>query len=279
MKTLTLVNALVGRDIGRKRSPFKKRLPRFRRKAHRSSFASAIAPTQKQVKQAAIIGGGSALVAAGLYLTTAHSLTPIIVVNRFASVIITSRFGPLIYIAGTVILPLVFFPQTFMTIAGGVLYGVWYGTLLATGAQAIGAWIGHMVGQQIGDQTPFGQKMRQHIDPYLDRLHSNQLETVMLTRLIYLPHEVITYACGILGVDTRPFLIGTILGTLPSTVFLVHVGAAITGSVITGAIHINPVGLALSGGAAIISGLTAIYIRNQADRSPKNVIVDMAPHH
>ena len=46
-------------------------------------------------------------------------------------------------------------------------------------------------------------------------------------RLLFLPFDLVNYGCGALGVQRRPFLLATALGSLPGTVSFVLLGASL----------------------------------------------------
>lgn len=55
---------------------------------------------------------------------------------------------------------------------------------------------------------------------------------MLLTRLLFLPYDLVNYGCGLLHVRRTPFITATAIGTLPGTVAFVLVGSPVTISVV-----------------------------------------------
>ena len=51
---------------------------------------------------------------------------------------------------------------------------------------------------------------------------------MLLTRLLFVPYDLVNYGCGLLHVRRTPFIAATAIGTLPGTVAFVLVGASVT---------------------------------------------------
>lgn len=131
------------------------------------------------------------------------------------------------YVAASVLRPLVLFPATIVTIAAGMLFGAAAGIVIAAGAANLSAFVGYEVGRVVRpSRTPTRPDSR--LAGWGDRLRSNSFEAVLLMRLLFLPYDLVNYACGLLHVRRTPFITATAIGSLPGTVAFVLVGASIT---------------------------------------------------
>ena len=123
-------------------------------------------------------------------------------------------------------------PRTLFTLAAGLLFGSATGAVLAVTATALTAavafWLVRLTGgglvERYAARAPMAWTRRR-----LDR--SGLLAVTSLRLIPALPFSVLNYAAGLSGVRFRPFLLGTVLGTLPGTVALVVLGDAVTGRV------------------------------------------------
>ena len=123
--------------------------------------------------------------------------------------------------------PVVLFPATLMTIAGGLLFGATWGivaTVLGANSSAMVAyWIGRSFGpERVADPSSDGLLAR-----WSDKMRSNSFETVMLMRLAFLPYDFVNYSAGLLRIRAMPFLLATAIGSIPGTVSFTLAGASI----------------------------------------------------
>jgi uncharacterized membrane protein YdjX (TVP38/TMEM64 family) len=65
------------------------------------------------------------------------------------------------------------------------------------------------------------------VSRYAERLRANAFTTVLVMRLIYLPYDLVSYLAGFLRVPYRPYLLGSLLGSLPGTLTFVLAGASL----------------------------------------------------
>lgn len=140
--------------------------------------------------------------------------------------------------------PLVLFPATLLTIAAGVLFGAVVGIVVAALAANGSALIAHRIGRTLRGPAALGSGAGM-VEGWAQRLRTNGFEAVLLMRLIFLPYDLVSYACGLLRVPRRPFLAANAIGTLPGTVAFVLIGASIE-RLDEGVRGIDPVTLAVS---------------------------------
>lgn len=136
-------------------------------------------------------------------------------------------FGPfaliLFYVASTVI-P---FPTAAIAVAGGALFGPLVGNLSVIAgvnlAAAISFWIGRYFGRHFVSENERGW-----VKKYDDLLSEQSFISVLFMRLLFFPFDVVSLGCGLTRMPFRQYMLGTFLGSLPSTVSFVVLGESLT---------------------------------------------------
>lgn len=136
----------------------------------------------------------------------------------------------LVYAAATTFI----IPGGVLTIAGGFLFGLYFGTP----ATLIGATLGATI-LFFAAKTSLGSVLRQIAGPFLEKMekgfNENALSYMLALRLIPLfPFAVVNIAPGLLGAKYRDFLITTFIGIIPGTLAYTWIGAAIKGTLLEG---------------------------------------------
>lgn len=153
--------------------------------------------------------------------------------------------GVVVFVLGYAALVLVPTPASVLTILGGALFGVWWGTLLAWAGALLGAVGGFLVGRRLGRPAVdrlLGGRLQQ-ADAVLTR---HGLLAVVAVRLVPLfPFTPLNYAAGLLGVRLRDYVLGTAVGIVPGALAYASVGAS-------GA---DPRGIVVGVGALVVLGL------------------------
>ncbi len=140
--------------------------------------------------------------------------------------------GPIIYILLYAFHPIIFFPASILTIAGGALFGYWgilWVILGANSAAMVAYTIGRFFGGNlIADATEDPEKGEQgFVEKWKTRLQENSFETVLIMRFIFIPYNVVNYLCGFLKIDWKAFLLATALGSVAGTISFTLAGVSI----------------------------------------------------
>ena len=162
--------------------------------------------------------------------------------------------------------PVVLFPATILTIAAGVLFGAVVGVAVAAVGANGSALIAYNIGRTLRRPVAGTPGDDERVSVWTQRLHSNGFEAVLLMRLLFLPYDVVSYACGLLRVPRREFLVANAIGTLPGTVAFVLIGASIE-RLEDGLRGIDPVTLTISIVLVVASLIGSRILRR---RSPVN---------
>ncbi len=129
----------------------------------------------------------------------------------------------LIYVVIYAVRPLILLPATLLTVASGLIFGPWLGTLFTIVGENASANVGFALARWFGRKA-----VASHISVRMSRwdgkLQQNGLVAVMTMRLIMLPFDAVNFGCGLTSIRHRDFAVGTFIGILPSLVGFVLLG-------------------------------------------------------
>jgi len=129
----------------------------------------------------------------------------------------------LVYTAATAFMV----PASFLTISGGVLFGLVFGTSATVVGATIGASILFMAAR-----TSIGETLRSVVGPFIDKMqkgfNEDAFSYLFALRLIpAFPFAVVNIAPAILGAKFRDYFITTLLGIIPGTLAYTWIGVAV----------------------------------------------------
>ncbi|MEK6221515.1 MAG: TVP38/TMEM64 family protein, partial [Chloroflexota bacterium] len=150
-----------------------------------------------------------------------NDLTPIQIIESLMGFITSSAWGPLIYILFYAIRPLILFPATIMTLAGGFLFGPISGVIYTILGSNISATVAYVIGQYFGQGLLMEDSTDNIMKRYAQRMRKNSFETVIIMRFIFLPYDLVNYLAGFLRINWLSFILATILGSIPGTIAFV----------------------------------------------------------
>jgi len=203
------------------------------------------------------------LIAGYQWYANVHQLSPLQVVQQLLDFMTSGLWGPIIYIVLYAIRPLILFPSTVLTLAGGFVYGPILGVLYTVIASNISATIAYFIGHFFGEGMLKDDGSDNLIQRYARRMRENSFETVMIMRFIFLPYDAVSYLAGFLRIRYWPFILATALGSIPGTLAFIGFGASIES--FDGALpKLNPVTLGFSFVIFIVSiALSRIFKRRE----------------
>ena len=130
-------------------------------------------------------------------------------------------FG-LIY-AGAVIFAL---PGSILTIAGGLLFGPLWGTLLNLTAATAGATGAFVIARYLGREK-IARRLAGRLAHYDDKIAAHGLYAVIYLRLIPLvPFNLLNYSFGLTQVRFRHYVLGSLIGMAPACFAYTSLGNA-----------------------------------------------------
>lgn len=131
------------------------------------------------------------------------------------------------YVAIYAVRPLVLFPASLLTIAGGIIFGPVLGILMVTIGANLSAMVAYWVGRSLGAPGGQGKDETTFLARWSTKMRDRSFATVMLLRLALLPYDLVNYAAGLLRIRPGPFLAATAIGSLPGSIAYVLAGASI----------------------------------------------------
>ncbi len=134
--------------------------------------------------------------------------------------------GVIAYIGIYNLATVLFVPGALLTLGGGAIYGVVWGSVYALGAATLGATLAFAIGRYLA-RGAVCRRLRLH--PHFQALDAavtrSGFKIVLLTRLSpILPFNLLNYAYGVTNVSLKHYLMGS-LGMVPGTLMYVYLGA------------------------------------------------------
>jgi uncharacterized membrane protein YdjX (TVP38/TMEM64 family) len=170
-----------------------------------------------------------------------------------------SPFAAFWLIAVYLIRPFLLLPVTFLTVFSGFLFGAPLGIAYALVASLVSSVtvyaLARVVATRSGKQPPAGS--------LAGRLQQHGFETVLTTRLVFVPGDLINYLSGALRVPLGSFVLATIIGGSPGLVMGVLAGTSIRGEFDFTGLRIHWPFLAASLGLLAVSLLVAAWLRRR----------------
>ena len=134
--------------------------------------------------------------------------------------------GVAVFVVGYAVLALVAAPASLLTILGGALFGLWWGTLLAWAGALLGAYGGFLLGRRLG-RPAVDRLLRGRLQQADRVLARHGLAAVLAVRITpVVPFTPLNYASGLLGVRRRDYALGTAIGIVPGVTAYAAVGAS-----------------------------------------------------
>ncbi len=156
---------------------------------------------------------------------------------------------PVLFLAAYSLLTVAPVPRTVFNLSIGLVLGEGWGILLAMLATGLAATIAFYLARGIGRRW-----LEQHLDHAAVRVVDQRIEAGGLAGMLSLrlipmvPFFLTNYCSGLSVVRFRPYIVGTVVGSLPGTVAAVLLGDALTGTT-------PPALLAVYGVLAVVGGV------------------------
>lgn len=126
-------------------------------------------------------------------------------------------WSPLIYIIVYTIRPLVFFPASVLSIAGGLAFGAWMGTVYTIIGATLGAMLSFYVAKTLG-KSFVKKEWTGNAGKIQAQMEQNGFLYVLLFRFIpVINFDLISYMAAIAKVRFTSFALATFIGIIPGT--------------------------------------------------------------
>ncbi len=135
-------------------------------------------------------------------------------------------FGPLAFIIIYNFATLLFIPGSLLTIKGGCLFGLFWGSVYVLIAAIFGATFAFLIGRYLSRDWVCQQLEKHPKFKAIDRAVAQKgFKIVLLTRLSPIfPFNLLNYAFGITQVSLKDYILGSI-GMIPGSVMYVYIGS------------------------------------------------------
>jgi uncharacterized membrane protein YdjX (TVP38/TMEM64 family) len=136
--------------------------------------------------------------------------------------------------------PLIAFPTWLLTVAAGFLYGTGWGLVYTLVGACASAIVSYSIGRYFAIDFSHKPTTQNLFQRYATYLQANTFEAVLILRLLFLPYDLLSYAAGFLRIRWQPFLLATLLGSLPGALSFTLFGAAFDGNFTNQAPKVDP---------------------------------------
>lgn len=126
-------------------------------------------------------------------------------------------WAPVMYIVIYTVRPLIFFPASVLSIAGGLAFGAWLGTLYTIIGATLGAMLSFYVAKTFG-KSLVRREWTGNAGKIQSQMEQNGFFYVLLFRFIpAINFDLISYAAAFAKVRFTSFALATLIGIIPGT--------------------------------------------------------------
>ncbi len=134
--------------------------------------------------------------------------------------------APLVFIAGYVIATVFFLPGLLFTLAGGALFGPFYGTLYNLAGATIGATLAFLLARYIAYDW-VAQRTGKRLRQLVDGVEEEGWRFVAFVRLVPLfPFNLLNYALGLTRIRLSHYIVTSFIFMLPGGAAYTYLGHA-----------------------------------------------------
>ncbi len=126
-------------------------------------------------------------------------------------------WGPVVYIIMYTLRPLLLFPAIILTLAGGLAFGPWWGTLYVIIGGLLGACLCFLISRALGRE-----KMQKYlgefpqIQAFDDQVVEHGFRTMLVMRIVPIfPYDPVSYLAGLSKMKFRDYTLATGIGMVP----------------------------------------------------------------
>ena len=170
-----------------------------------------------------------------LIITSKNFNIPELLKNTLIWIETLGSWSPVTFIIIYNLATLLLIPGSVLTLGGGVIFGIFWGSIYVFLASILGATIAFLIGRYISRDW-ISQKLSKYpkfhaIDQAVVR---EGLKIVFLTRLCpFFPFNLLNYAFGVMQVSFKDYVLGS-LGMIPGTFMYVYLGSLMGDIVLIG---------------------------------------------
>ena len=159
----------------------------------------------------------------GLWVyTSGQGRPPTVILRDSLTALRGDPLAPLWLLAVYLVRPLLLLPVSLLTVATGAVFGAVWGTVYATVATLLSVAVAYSVGRRFGTALPDESGAS-----WSQRLRNYPFETVLLSRFLFVPGDLVNYVSGYLRINLAAFLGATLIGGTPGLLVGVLAGASL----------------------------------------------------
>ena len=156
-------------------------------------------------------------VAIGIVIWLSRSVFEVEAEDLRSWIVSFGLWAPVMYIIVYTIRPLLFFPASVLSIAGGLAFGAWMGTLYTIMGATLGAMLSFLVAKSVG-KSIVTKEWTGNAAKFQAQMEHNGFLYVLLFRLIpVINFDLISYMAAIAKVRFTSFAFATLIGIIPGT--------------------------------------------------------------
>ncbi|WP_227396495.1 TVP38/TMEM64 family protein [Jeotgalibacillus aurantiacus] len=136
-------------------------------------------------------------------------------------------WGPIFFILVYTVRPLILFPASVLSIAGGLAFGAVNGFVYIMIGATLSAMTAYLLARKFN--RAFIQRMQEgRVKTVIEKMEERGFMYVLVLRLApLLNFDLVSYSAGLANVKIRAFLFATIIGILPGTIGYSFLGASV----------------------------------------------------
>ncbi len=136
-------------------------------------------------------------------------------------------WAPVLFIVLYVIATIAFIPGLLVTMMSGLAFGPWWGTLIVSIGSTFGATLAFVIARYVARESIESFLSKQAwFGKFKNSIEENGFNFVLFVRLVPLfPFNGLNYACGLVPLKMKDYILGSMIGMLPGTFAYVYLGA------------------------------------------------------
>ena len=141
----------------------------------------------------------------------------------------TGGWAPVLYIGLFILLPAFFFPVAVLALAGGLLFGLWWGSVYTFIGAVLNCALMFLLARYVG-RSQVQRLVEQKLSPQWQRRlqmadgKEGFLLLIILRLIPTVPYNLINYTFGLTGISFSSYLLASAIGIIPGTFAFINIG-------------------------------------------------------
>jgi len=154
------------------------------------------------------------------YFKNLYNLSNLEIAKIIYSFVSTSFWWPILYITLYAFRPLIFFPATFMSFMSWAIFWIVGGLFFTIIWENLAANLAYLIGKIFWKNIIKPESSWLLID-FKNKVNDNAFLSILTTRLLFLPFDLINYISWVLKIKWRGFFLWTLIWTIPGSLIFV----------------------------------------------------------